>query len=314
MAADQDGVASTVAVLGGTGSVGRHVCAAFAEAGHRVVVLSRTPDARVARHRFVPLDLAAVDPEHLAATLTALDARIVVNAAGSWSNSADELTSAHIRLAENLVAALSAMRPTPRLVHLGTVHEYGIKPAGAALAEDTEHTPETDFARTKYESSRRILAAAEAGTVDAIVLRVANVYGPDPAAASFLGYLAATLPGVDPDVGIELTIAEARRDYVDNRDVADAVLLAARHRGEHRVFNIGSGTATPLRELVYGLVAAAGLPASAVREKSAAVTSKGGDWTRVDATRAHTELGWRPRRTPADSMRALIRETSTAAP
>ncbi|WP_410873271.1 NAD-dependent epimerase/dehydratase family protein [Nocardia sp. A7] len=312
MSVERQDPAPRVAVLGGTGSVGRHVCAEFAGAGYEVIVIARKPTAAVERYRFVPLDIAGENVGRITEILTAEQVGVVVNAAGSWSNSLDELTRAHIQLLANLVTALAAVTPAPRLVHIGTVHEYGVKAAGTVLDETAEPTPETDFARTKFAGSTLALDAAAAGAVDAVVLRVSNVYGPDPAAASFLGFLAAKLPTVDPAVGIELTIADARRDYVDNRDVARAVLAAARHTGPGRVFNIGSGVATPLRELVYGLAAAAGLPATAVREQTAEITSKGGDWTCVDATLAHTELGWRPRYTPAESVRALLDEPFTA--
>lgn len=301
-----DGRVPRVAVIGGTGSVGRHVCAEFADAGWDVVVIARDPARSNASYRFVALDVATADVDRITEVLAAEHVSVVVNAAGQWSGGVDEWTSAHIHLSRNLVAAVSRLRPKAKVVHLGTVHEYGVQPPGTMVDETIEPTPQTDYARTKFAGSAAVLAAAAAGDIDGVVLRIANVYGPDPAAGSFLGFLAAKLPAVDPDVGIELTIADARRDYIDNRDVASAVVAAAGYPGSGRVFNIGTGTATTLRELVYALVAAAGLPESAVHELESAVNSRGGDWTCVNAARATAELGWRPHRTLADSVRAMV--------
>ncbi|TDV38581.1 NAD-dependent epimerase/dehydratase family protein [Actinophytocola oryzae] len=298
-----------VAVVGGTGSVGRHVCAAFADEGHDVVVIARNPSAESAGHGFVAMDVAACDPADLTAVLAENRISVVVNAAGSWSNDEDELTTAHVRLLVNLVAAVSATPGRPRLVHVGTVHEYGPQPPGTSVTETTVPAPITAFARTKLASSQLVLGAAGRGQVNAVVLRVSNVYGPDPAKGSFLGFLTEKLRDIDPrdpDARLELTIADARRDYVDSRDVARAVLQAARLPVSGQVFNIGSGTAVSMRELVFAMVRAAGLSHSVVREKAAAVRSKGGDWTRVDASIARVALGWRPRHTLAESVRAMV--------
>ncbi|GAB3466542.1 NAD-dependent epimerase/dehydratase family protein [Actinophytocola sediminis] len=298
-------------VVGGTGSVGRHVCAALADAGHDVLVIARTPSPATAAHRFVAMDVAASDPADIAAVLADSEASVVVNAAGKWSNDAAELDYAHIRLVERLIAGMAAVPARPRLVHVGTVHEYGAQPVGTSVAETTIPLPTTDYARVKFASSRLVLDAAGRGEIDAVVLRVSNVYGPDPARGSFLGFLVEKLADLDPAIGLELTIADAQRDYLDNRDLATAVRLAASRPLSAPVLNIGSGTAVSMRELVYALVAAAGLPPSAVREKTAALRDKGGEWTKVDAGLAAATLGWHAKYTLADSVRAMVSARET---
>jgi nucleoside-diphosphate-sugar epimerase len=181
---------------------------------------------------------------------------------------------------ERLIGALRLLPAArrPRLVQLGTVHEYGPVPQGTPVTELTPPAPVTEYARAKLAASRAVLGAAG---IDAVVLRMANTIGPHPAPGSFLGSLAArfTEAAASPGERIELTVAAgARRDYVDVRDAADAVVRAAfaGHLGpDQRLFNIGTGTARGIDTLVLALAQACGLPASALALQTGEVAAQG---------------------------------------
>jgi nucleoside-diphosphate-sugar epimerase len=295
-------------VLGATGCVGRHVCAALAARSHTVLAIARRPVPDIAsKYRFCSMDIASIDAPQVASALVEEDVDIIVNATGSWSSNEEDLRYAHIQLVERLLAVVALMPTTPRLVHIGSVHEYGPVPAESSVQEDTATAPKTVYAKTKLIGSELVLDTCAAGDVDAVVLRVANVYGPHPAPESFLGALVEKLRTADPITGLELSIADARRDYVDVRDVAEAVVLAAKRPVTGQVINIGRGVAVSMRELVYALIDAAGLPKSAMHESALEVQSKGGNWTRVDTTHARQMLGWQSRFTLPESVGSMWR-------
>ncbi|WP_267908601.1 NAD-dependent epimerase/dehydratase family protein [Streptomyces angustmyceticus] len=289
-------------MLGATGCMGRHLCAAFSAEGSEVVAVARRYAPQVAAHRFLPLDVAGTTSGELARVLAHEDVDVVVNATLGWG---DELHYANVQLVERLLDALALLKTPPRLVHLGTIHEYGPVPLGTSVHEGTEPAPENPYAKAKLTASRMVLDAARDGALDGVVLRVANTLGPHPALESFFGSLAVRLRGADAATGIELTIADARRDYVDVRDAVDAVVRAARIRHADPLVNIGCGRAQDVRTLVDELVAAAGLPAETIRERRGEVRSRGADWIQVDISRAARLLGWRPRYTLGESMRAM---------
>ncbi|MEU0370833.1 NAD(P)-dependent oxidoreductase [Streptomyces sp. NPDC006283] len=307
-----------VAVLGATGCVGRHLCAAFAAGGSEVVAVARRYAPHIGAHRFVPLDVAGCSPEQLAEFVAAEAVDVVVNATLGWGEEAHRV---NVELVERLIGALRLLPAArrPRLVQLGTVHEYGPVPRGTPVTERTEPAPGTQYAREKLAASRMVLGAAG---IDAVVLRMANTIGPYPAPGSFLGSLAGrfTAAAVSPGERIELTVAGgARRDYVDVRDAADAVVRAAfagRLPPDQRLFNIGSGTARSIDTLVLALAEACALPVSALvlrtGEVAAQGASTGTDWTCLDASRARAVLGWRARRGPAESMRAMAETAARA--
>ncbi|MFB9909389.1 NAD-dependent epimerase/dehydratase family protein [Allokutzneria oryzae] len=295
-----------VAVLGATGCVGRQVCAAFADADYEVIAVARRFAPQIARYRYRSLDVGNPDVPRLADMLAAERVKVVVNATGGWGSTEHEMTYSHVDLVKRLIEALTEVPERPRLVHVGTIHEYGPVAPGTAIDEHVVPAPRTMYASTKLAGSEAVLRATEAGDIDAVVLRLVNVFGPHPSPESFLGSLSARLRAVSPGQQLELSIAEARRDYVDARDAAEAVLRAAHARVTGEVINVGRGEAIELRELVYALVTAAGLEPSAVRELGSTVTSKGGDWTQASITKARAVLGWEPERTVTESVRAML--------
>ncbi|KQX56386.1 MULTISPECIES: NAD(P)-dependent oxidoreductase [unclassified Streptomyces] len=281
-----------VAVFGATGCVGRAVTAAFAAAGSPVlrVARRRPPDTT---GRFLALDAAATDPAELAGLLAAARVDTVVNATGGWVTGEAENDRVHARLVENLLAALARLPDRIRLVQIGSVHEYGPLPVGTAAEETRAPRPVTAYGRSKLAGAEAVLDATRAGLVDGVVLRVVNLCGPG-AEVGFLGAALRRLLAATPERPAELTVADARRDFLDVRDLAAAVLAAATAPVVGQVINVGRGEAVPVARLLDLLVAAAGPPPGAVRLRTAPVESRGGDWTRVDIGRAARSLGWRP--------------------
>jgi nucleoside-diphosphate-sugar epimerase len=105
---------------------------------------------------------------------------------------------------------------------------------------------------------------------------------------------------------LKLGPLDAVRDFVDVRDVADAVLAAATAPTlPHGLVNIGSGVARPARALVRQLAETAGLDVTVDEDAAGSARSGWLDWQQADIARASADIGWRPRRGLAESARAL---------
>ncbi|MEV7289265.1 NAD(P)-dependent oxidoreductase [Streptomyces sp. NPDC093252] len=313
------GPPARVAVLGGTGWVGRHVCAELTRAGAEILVVARRPVPSLAGHPFVPLDLAGAPTAELRSLLADFGTTAVVNATDAanatdgWTVGEPALTRLNVDLVERLVAAAAGLPRRIRLVHLGTILEYGETPWGTVVAETRPPRPATDYTRSKLAGSSAVLAAARTGAVDAMVLRLTNVCGPHPSPVSLSGRLLRQLTeALRTGEPMTIDVADARRDFVDVRDVADAVALAVASRVTGRAVNIGSGTATDIAAVARLFVAAAGFPAATLRERRRETVSLGGSWTCADNRLAATLLGWRPRHDLRSSLRDMWRLATTA--
>lgn len=303
--------AAPIVVLGGNGFLGRHTCGTFAATGVPVISVSRRP-ARLPSARSVAIDLTDGDVPRMIGMLTAMRPAAIVNAAGAvWGVTDEELRASNVTLVRRLVEAVSALPWRPRLVHLGSVHEYGAVDAGHPIREDTVPNPISQYGRTKLLGAEIVLDAVRRGDCDATVLRVVNVSGPGTPAGSLLGQVAGQLAAARRDrreAILHLAPLRARRDFVDVRDIADAVYAAAYAPDPGPIVNIGRGTAVSVRWLVHELITASGVPAQVVEHPESdagAERGSGIDWQQIDATAARERLGWRARHALGESLAAL---------
>ncbi|MEK7863363.1 MAG: NAD-dependent epimerase/dehydratase family protein, partial [Chloroflexota bacterium] len=162
---------------------------------------------------------------------------------------------------------------------------YGETPVCAS--ERTPARPDSNYGRFKLEAESIVAAS----TVPSITLRLANAYGlrqrrdlEGGVIAIFLGCWQRREP---------LTIfgdGTAERDYVHVDDIATAVLssLEGTWRG---VYNVGTGVATSVNELVRVMTEVLGPPAAIHRAPARPVETRR---SCVDASKAAREGLWQP--------------------
>jgi NDP-hexose 4-ketoreductase len=284
-----------VLVLGGTGFIGRHIVDALRNAGQAVLAPGR-PD----------LDLTTVSPPELAGLLSAHRVRAVVNATGAvWSGGPDRMRQLNTDVPRKLAAALGGAGGSAHLVQLGSSVEYGPTPAGVAIREDTPARPAGSYARSKLAATTALRTMLGPRLT---VLRVFNAIGPGQPVSSLLGGVAARLAAAAPGtpVGLEISPLWDARDFVDVRDVAEAVRCAVDRRPAGRIVNIGSGRARPVGEVLAEFIASTGrevLVTTAAGDES--IRSGGLAWQRADVTAAERLLGWRPGRPLSGTLHDL---------
>ncbi|MBX6750768.1 MAG: NAD-dependent epimerase/dehydratase family protein, partial [Micromonosporaceae bacterium] len=188
------GAGRRAVVLGGTGFIGRPVCRALAERGYEVLAVARRAQPVPSATKVIPMDLAAADADEVATLLRDHDASVVVNAAGGmWGLTEAEMELANVALTERVIRAVAAQPTRPRLVQLGTVHEYGLVPIGTSMDEEMEPNPVAPYGRLKLRCTEAVTAATRAGDIDGVVLRIGNVTGAGQPSVSLLGVVAAKL-------------------------------------------------------------------------------------------------------------------------
>ncbi|MDX2153325.1 MAG: NAD-dependent epimerase/dehydratase family protein [Bryobacteraceae bacterium] len=260
-----------VLVTGGLGFIGSNLVIRLVSAGARVTVV----DARVTGCGANPFNLAPVagdvclierdigDAASFAHAIRRAD--VVFNLAGEISHvHSMQFPERDLRLnTESQLRFLLACRqeaPGLRVVFATTRQVFGIP---EYLPVDERHPIRPidfngihKFAATQYHLLMRRL-----GELDAVALRLTNVYGPRMSLAApcqgFLGnFFRRALQGRDIEVfgdGLQ------SRDVIFVDDVVDAFLLAgAEPRLEHESYNVGARESIPLRDIASSILEAAG--------------------------------------------------------
>ncbi len=310
-----------VLVLGARGFVGRHLVALLRERGHEVVPADREPhedalpvdvaDPLAVRAAFELARPAAV--AHLAAQ--AFVPAALADPAGTFAVNAGGTL--------NVLEAARAQREggaAPRVLVVSSAEVYGAQPPGAyPLRETTAPRPANPYAASKLAAEALAQAYARAYGLDAVVTRAFNHIGPGQderfAVAGFAAQIARAAAGRGPL--IEVGNLEAARDFLDVRDVCAAYALLLEGAGEPgELYNVASGSATPLKDVLRRLVEIARVPVE-IREDPARMRLADVPLSAGDAAKLRAATGWAPRISLAAALRAVYddaRERAGATP
>jgi nucleoside-diphosphate-sugar epimerase len=288
-----------VVLFGASGFIGGHVRAAL-EADPEV-------DAVICPGR---RDHDLIDGDHrgLGRLIRDSEPTAIVCCVGRLGGTDSELIRGNTLVATTLLEAVAAVRPGVRLVRLGSAGEYGIVPEGHAVTEEDPAAPVAAYGVSHLAGTRLFQLAGENGLADTVSLRVFNPIGPGMSQENMLGRAADRIRAALATGADEITMGplSAYRDFVDVRDLAAIVPAVLRPpRLHHRVFNVGSGTAVRSRKAVRLLAEAAGYPGEVREEGVGPRRSAAVDWIRADVGRARDELGWRPSRDLATSIKDI---------
>ncbi len=297
-----------VLVLGGLGFLGRHVVDALRRIAHVDVIVSGR--VMLGHHRdagAIELDLAGADVADLATTLRQLRPTAIVNCAGATAGPADRLHVANVKIPSNLIDAIARSGINARLVHLGSAAEYGAGRVGTPLDESAPLRPTSLYGTTKLAGSMIVLQAVGARQLDGTVLRIFNPVGPGSPPSSLVGRLVAEIQEAQvTGAPVRIGPLGGRRDFVDVRDAAEAVVQAVTTaRPVAGVLNIARGEAVAVRALVGQLLRIAGYDGAVEVEEVPPDRSTAVDWQCADIGRADAELGWTPTRSLSESLRDL---------
>ena len=290
-----------ILIVGASSFLGGHLLREAGAIGHDVVTAGRSAvPASASHHR---LDLAADGPARIAEVIAAISPEVVVNCAGATTGSPDLLAAANVTAIHALVTAMCQSHAPARLVQIGSAAEYGRAEQGVPVAESAGPRPASLYGVTKLAGTSLVELARTAG-LDAVVLRVFNVVGAGAPEGGLPGRAAVQLrKAMAGGTDLRLGPLDGVRDFVDARDVADAVLAAATAPVlPHPIINVGSGRGVTSRTLVEELLAVSGYAAAVHEDAPGSDRSAALLWMQADICRAREDLG----RQPSRDLRASV--------
>jgi UDP-glucose 4-epimerase len=178
----------------------------------------------------------------------------------------------------------------------GAIYGECDEPAG----EDAARQPLSPYGTSKLCGEEYLATWNRLYGTSHVSLRFGNVYGPRQEPHGEAGVVAIFM-GLLAEGGTPTIYGDGRqtRDYVYVGDVVDAVLRAAGHRGG--VYNVGTGVETSVLELYDAIQRA-----TCIEREPQHADPRLGELQRsvLAPAAAERDLGWRPRMSLADGLRA----------
>jgi GDP-4-dehydro-6-deoxy-D-mannose reductase len=164
----------------------------------------------------------------------------------------------------NVLEACRAHAPEARVVAVGSAEIYGaVDPSELPLSESAPIRPNNPYAGSKAAAEVLAMQYAQTGWLRVVATRSFNHTGPGQstafAAAGFAKQCADITRGKQAPV-LRHGNLSAQRDFLDVRDVVAAYRLLGAKGASGSVYNVCSGRAVSMREIVEELTQAVGRP------------------------------------------------------
>lgn len=285
-------------VTGAAGFLGRHILDALAgREDDRVVGLDRALPTAAGGRSSGRVEWACADLDDAASyrrLLEGVGPDLVIHAAGRTPPADPRaLYQANTLVTYRLLNELwKAGRPV-RLVLVGSAAELGPVPTSALpVAESYPCQPTDPYGVSKWLAT---YAGLQSGPpVEVVVGRLFNLVGPGLPGGQAFGRFArilASWPAGPEPIRLPAGDLTARRDFVDVRDAAQALLALADRGRAGAVYHVGTGES---RSIGAGLEELVRLSGRTVHVEADPERSNGPSDSRADAARLRADTGWAP--------------------
>jgi len=320
-------VAAPILITGAAGFAGSHLLDLLATEGTPIVAWRRSegsiPTAATSKVGVTWQAVDLLDRQAVRTAIAAVRPSAVYHCAGaahvgkSWASVTPTL-AVNVRGTHHLLDALRETGTRARVLIPSSALVYAT--CDRPIAEDAALVPNSPYGLSKLAQEMLGLRATRDGLVVTIA-RAFNHFGPrqEPffVASGFARRIADIEAGRWQQPELAVGNLEARRDMTDVRDTVRAYHLILERGETGRAYNVCSGHAVAVRELVDRLLARARVPVQ-IRIDPQRYRPNDVPLLAGDPSRIQTELGWRPH-IPLDQTiddlleywRARARESAT---
>jgi UDP-glucose 4-epimerase len=248
-----------VLVTGGAGFIGSHLVDRLVDADHDVIVLDDFSTGRARNlsrsqrrpnFRLVRADIRNI-PSSFVKRLKRVDRVVHLAALTSVQESIRNpasTTDVNVVGTLNVLEAARALK-VERVVFASSAAVYGT-PRTFPIAENASISPISPYGASKAASELYLGSFEENHGIEAVSLRIFNVYGPRQTPGQYAGVISIFAKRALKEQPLEIFgDGSQTRDFIYVSDVVDATLAALEKNLRNRVFNIASGHETSILEL-----------------------------------------------------------------
>lgn len=248
-------------ITGASGFTGRHMVNHLLSLDREELDLyglyNSTPPAPIRGCTYIRGDLS--NPDDVYGLIRSISPDAIIHLAGANRGSLHDLFTINVIGTENLLEALHQEISDCKVLVVGSSAEYGYS-GYDPISEDAPLRPLSAYGISKVAEDLLAQSYARKDSLPIAVARPFNLIGPGQPASFVSGRI------IDQVIEIEMGLRKvmqlgyigSSRDFIDVRDVVSAYWQILSHECFEDLFagsatNIGSGTATPIKELLETL-------------------------------------------------------------
>ncbi|MCX6537481.1 MAG: GDP-mannose 4,6-dehydratase [Acidobacteria bacterium] len=293
---------TTVLVTGAAGFAGSHLLDVLLARDCRVVGLRRPGIGAEVQARYPQvewLEIELLDRDVVRHTLVGIAPNVLYHLAGaphagqSWGNSTDTL-AINVLATHHVLEGIRVAGLQTRVIIPSSAYVY--RPANHALREDDPIEPVNPYAISKIATELAARRATIHDGIPVVVARSFNHLGPRQASSFFGSAVARQIAQIEAgrlEPVIRVGNLDARRDFTDVRDTVRAYVALAERGVPGRIYNVCSGQARVVRELLDGLTALSRVPVT-VQPDPDRFRPNDTPLLLGNPSRITSEIGWRP--------------------
>ena len=252
--------------------------------------------------RFAEALLAQAQPDHIYHLAGQAFAPI------SWQDPWTTI-EVNLRAEVNVLHAAAQTKSLARILVIGSFDEYGrVDASHLPVTEDTPLHPDSPYAVSKIAQDFLGLQYFQSHHLHVVRVRPSNHIGPRQSeqfvTSNFAKQIAAIEAGAREPV-LFVGNLDAQRDFTDVRDMVRAYYLALERGAPGEVYNIGSGRAVPIQQ-VLDLMLKQSRVAIRVEQDPARLRPSDTPVMYVDSTKFRAQTGWEPRLPLEQSLRDIL--------
>jgi len=214
----------------------------------------------------------------------------------SWADPASTLID-NVLFQLNLFLGILHEGLDPFVLIPGSIEEYGyVKPGELPVREENPLRPTNPYAVSKVSQDMLAYQYSLTHDLKCVRMRAFNHTGPRQASHYVVPALAKQVAEAEAGLvqpEIRVGNLEAKRDFTDVRDVVRAYHLALLRCEPGEVYNLGSGRAVSIRQVLDFYLAQSRVPLTVVREEERMRPWDVPEYV-CDATKFRSRTGWQP--------------------
>lgn len=197
----------------------------------------------------------------------------------------------------NLLEALVKIKSKAKIVIIGSADEYGsVAQKDLPIKENTPLSPLSPYAVSKVVQDMLGLQFFLHHKLQIVRLRPFNHIGPRQSPGFVIGAFAHQIALLEKNGGGEIKVGnlESYRDFTDVRDMVQAYILAVQKGRDGEVYNVGSGRAVKIADVLKTLLSMSTVKIKVKQDKS---LFRYGDIKIIycDFSKFKAQTGWQPK-------------------